>query len=414
MASPVAAGIEALNIYGGVARIAAREIFRGRGLRPDRYDNLLTSARSVALPFEDPVTNAVNAARPLIDALDEAARRRIELVVTATESGLDLSKSLAAYVADHLGLGPSCRFVEVKQACYAGAAGLQLAVAYVASGLSPGAKALVVATDVGLAGAEAGYAEPATGSGAAAMLVGDCPEILSLDLGAFGLHAFEVMDSARPRPDLDIVDVDRSLMSYLTCLSASFADYAERVADVDLVKTFDYLAFHTPFGGMAKAGHRALMREHAAATAVDIDRDYQDRLEPSLRYPGLVGNLFSGSVFLALASLIEHAEPAGPARVGLFAYGSGCSAEFFSGLLGPAAKPALARLRIREHLGERADLSFEEYAQLAEANRGCLSPAQDRVVDLPRLRHLADRASPRRPMLALRGTENYHRVYEWI
>lgn len=408
------AGIEALNVYGGVARIAVGEIFRGRGLRSDRYDNLQMSARSVALPFEDPVTNAVNAARPLVDALDETGRRRIEMVVTATESGLDLSKSLATYVADHLGLGPRCRLIELKQACYAGAAALQLAVAYVASGLSPGAKALVVATDVALVGAEAGYAEPATGSGAVAMLVGDRPEILSLDLGAFGLHAFETMDTARPRPDLDVVDVDRSLLTYLTCLSASFADYRERVADVDLVKTFDFLAFHTPFAGMAKAGHRALMRAHASVTAADIDRDFQYRLEPSLRYPALVGNLFSGSVFLALASLIEHSAPAGPSRVGLFAYGSGCSAEFFSGLVASAAKPALARLRIGEHLAGRAELSFDEYERLAEENRGCLAPVRDRAVDLAGLRNLADRAPLRRPMLALRGVQDYHRVYEWI
>lgn len=414
MTPPTCAGIEALNIYGGVARIAVQEIFRGRGLRPDRYDNLLMTARSVALPFEDPVTNAVNAARPLVDALDEAARRRIEIVVTATESGLDLSKSLATYVADHLGLGPGCRLIELKQACYAGAAALQLAAAYVVSGLSPGAKVLVVATDVALAGAEAGYAEPATGSGAAAMLVGDRPEILSLDLGAFGLHAFEAMDTARPRPDLDVVDVDRSLVAYLTCLSASFADYRKRVADVDLVKTFDLFAFHTPFAGLAKAAHRALMRECAAATAADIDRDFLDRLEPSLRYPALVGNLFSGSVFLALASLIEHSRPAGPSRVGLFAYGSGCSSEFFSGLLDAGAKPALARLRIGEHLAGRAELSFEEYARLAQDNRGCLTPVRDRGVDLDSLRHLADRAPLRRTMLALGGVRDYHRVYEWI
>ena len=88
-------GIDALNVYGGVAQIPAEAVFAGRGLDPGRYGNLMMRHRSVALPFEDPVTHAVNAARPLVEQLDEAQRQRIELVVTATESGLDLSMSVA-------------------------------------------------------------------------------------------------------------------------------------------------------------------------------------------------------------------------------------------------------------------------------------------------------------------------------
>jgi polyketide biosynthesis 3-hydroxy-3-methylglutaryl-CoA synthase-like enzyme PksG len=38
--------------------------------------------RAVQLPFEDPVTLAVNAARPLVDALEPAERDRIELART--------------------------------------------------------------------------------------------------------------------------------------------------------------------------------------------------------------------------------------------------------------------------------------------------------------------------------------------
>ena len=36
--------------------------------------------RSIGLPCEDPVTNAVNAAKPIIDQLSEDQRGRIEIV----------------------------------------------------------------------------------------------------------------------------------------------------------------------------------------------------------------------------------------------------------------------------------------------------------------------------------------------
>ena len=79
------------------------------------------------------------------------------------------------------------------------------------------------------------------------MLVGDDPRVLALDLGAFGCYSYETMDSARPTPQFDIADVDRSLFAYLDCLANSFADYRSRVEGADFLTTFDHIALHTPF-----------------------------------------------------------------------------------------------------------------------------------------------------------------------
>jgi polyketide biosynthesis 3-hydroxy-3-methylglutaryl-CoA synthase-like enzyme PksG len=272
---------------------------------------------------------------------------------------------------------------------------------------------LLIATDVALVDEAAEYAEPATGSGAVAMLLAADPRVLAVDVGAFGAYSFEVLDSARPTPDLDVVDIDRSLVAYLTCLERSFDDYRSRVADVDVTKTFDFLALHTPFAGMARAAHRKLMREFGDATDRAVAEDFAARVAPSLEYPALVGNLFSGSLYLALASLVDHAPIDGTARVGLFSYGSGCSAEFFSGLVGPAAKAALARMRIGAHLAGRAELTFDEYRDLVPEHKRCLVPDRYREVDLARWRPFVERATSPGPLLALRRIDNYHREYEW-
>lgn len=407
-------GIETLNVYGGVARIEAAELFAGRGLDPERFGNLRMVERSVALPFEDPVTNAVNAAAPLLAGLDADELDRIEFLVTATESGIDYSKSVASYVHEHLGLGRRCRLLEVKQACYSATAALRLAAAYAGSGVSPGAKALVIATDMALADERSSYAEPATGTGAVAMVVGDEPRILTLDPGAFGVHAFEVLDTARPGPDHDIADVDRSLLAYLECLTGSFTDYRERVEGVDAAATFDQLAMHTPFAGMVKAAHRKLMREFTDVGAAEIEADFERRLGPSLTYPSKVGNLFSGSLYLALAGLVDTVRPDAALRVGLYSYGSGCSAEFFSGIVDTESAAALRPMDIGARLDARAELSFAEYERMLPENMQCLVPERDRTVDLDAWSGLLDRVPGRGRMLGLAGIRDHHRRYEWI
>ncbi|HEX4954749.1 MAG TPA: hydroxymethylglutaryl-CoA synthase [Thermoanaerobaculia bacterium] len=406
-------GIEALNVYCGVAAIPVRALFEGRGLDLGRLPNLAMRERAIALPCEDPVTNAVNAARPLLAALGPEVLATIEILIVASESGIDLSKSIASYVHEHLGLSRQCRTVEMKQACYSAVAALQLAASYVASGVSPGARVLVIAADVSLVDARAEYAEPAMGTGAAALLVSDRPRVLRLDLGAFGLCSFETMDSARPTPQLDVADVDGSLFAYLDCLSASFADYCRRVEGADFVSTFDFLAFHTPFAGLVKAAHRKMMRELSGASPEAVAADFAGRVEPSLVYPSVVGNLCAGSVFLALASLIETARPERAARVGLFSYGSGCASEFLSGVVGPEAVAALAPLAIGERLAGRVALSFADYGELLAANLCCLVPERERRVELGPSLELLERLGERPELLVLTEIRDFHRKYRW-
>ena len=54
----------------------------------------------------------------------------IEMLLFATESGIDQSKAAGIYVHELLGLPARCRVVELKQACYSGTAALQLALPF--------------------------------------------------------------------------------------------------------------------------------------------------------------------------------------------------------------------------------------------------------------------------------------------
>jgi polyketide biosynthesis 3-hydroxy-3-methylglutaryl-CoA synthase-like enzyme PksG len=414
-------GIEALNVFAGTAFVDVAKLAQHRRLDMGRFENLLMKEKTVALPYEDPITFAVNAAKPLVDALTPEEKDRIEMVITCTESAFDFGKSMSTYCHDLLGLNRNCRLFELKNACYSGVAGLQMAMNFVLSQTSPGAKALVIATDVARFMVEEGgdalsadwsFAEPSSGSGAVAMLVSDRPHVFQADVGANGYYGYEVMDTCRPSPDADAGDTDLSLLSYLNCCENAYLEYQKRVEGADFGSTFNYLAYHTPFGGMVKGAHRNMMRKLAKATPADIEADFQRRVTPGLTHCQRVGNIMGATAALALASTVDTGDFETPKRVGIFSYGSGCCSEFFSGFVRKEGQERVRALRIKELLDKRYELSMDEYDRLLEKSRDLKFGTRNMVPDeafLPQARTALNR-----PTLLLKQIKEFHREYEWV
>lgn len=417
-----AVGIEAMNVFGGTASLDVAQLAEHRRLDTARFNNLLMKEKTVALPHEDPVTFAANAAKPLVDALSEEARDRIEMVITCSESGIDFGKSMSTYIHHYLGLNRNCRLFEIKQACYSGTVGLQMAINFVLAQVSPGAKVLVIATDISrymvVEGGDAltedwSFAEPSGGAGAVALLVGEEPRILDIDVGANGYYGYEVMDTCRPAPDVEAGDADLSLLSYLDCCENAFLEYQKRVGDVDYVGSFKYLAFHTPFGGMVKGAHRTMMRKHARAAPAAIEQDFERRVMPGLVYCQRVGNIMGATLLMSIASTIANGEFASPARIGCFSYGSGCCSEFYSGIVRAQGRADLRKLDIGAHLDRRYLLSMPEYEHLLR-NNSQLKFGTRNVSVRDDIVPGALRSEPGRAQLVLREIKEFHREYEWI
>ncbi len=413
-------GIEMLNIFGGSAYLDVDQLASHRGLDKTRFDNLLMKEKSVALPYEDPVSLGVNAAKPIIDALSDSEKDRIEMLITCTESSFDFGKSMSSYMHDYLGLNRNCRLFEIKSACYSGTTGLQVGINFVLSQVSPGAKALVIATDISrFLVAEGGgvlsegwsFAEPSSGAGAAAMLVSDRPYIFQMDVGANGYYGFEVMDTCRPVADSEAGDSDLSLLSYLDCLQQSFSEYQKRVPDANYLESFSYLAFHTPFGGMIKGAHRTMMRKMLKAKADVIESDFEERVFPGLIYCQRVGNIMGATTALSLVSTIEHGEFYSPKRIGCFSYGSGCCSEFFSGVVTAESQEYLKQFNIADKLNQRYSLSMDEYDALIKESTTVRFGTRNVKLDTGFLE--GARNSSDMPRLFLKEIKEYHRLYEW-
>ncbi|WP_459212150.1 hydroxymethylglutaryl-CoA synthase family protein [Aquimarina rhabdastrellae] len=415
------AGIEAMNVFAGTAFLDVEKLAKHRKLDTSRFKNLLMKEKTVALPYEDPVTFGVNAAKPIIDSLSSEEKDRIELVISCTESSFDFGKSMSTYFHEILGLNRNCRLFELKNACYSGVAGFQMAINFILSQTSPGAKALVIATDVSRFMIEEGgdaltmewsFAEPSGGAGAVAMLVSEKPYVFQVDIGANGYYGYQVMDTCRPTTDGEAGDSDLSLLSYLDCCENAFYEYKKRVPEADYAKTFSYLAFHTPFGGMVKGAHRNLMRKTVKAKTQDIDVDFENRVVPGLIYCQRIGNIMGATAMMSLASTIENGSFNEPQRIGCFSYGSGCCSEFFSGIVNKESQKSIQKFGIKEQFDKRYELQMDEYENLLVGSNAVKFGTRNVTLDtgfIPQARKALKKET-----LFLKEIKEFKREYEWV
>ncbi|SDP37280.1 hydroxymethylglutaryl-CoA synthase family protein [Lentzea jiangxiensis] len=405
-----AVGIEDIGAYFGTAHVEVGELFQARGLEQARLANLLMRRKSVALPCEDIVTMAVNAARPVLDRLGAEGRATIETVVVATESGVDLAKSAAAFALAFLDLPKTCRVFEVKQACHGGAAAFQMAAASLAVSPRRG-RALVIAGDAPIP-VQGSYAEPSQGAGAIAVLLGE-PRLARWHADRYGLWSFDNTDFRRPAVDVDVINVDLSIMSYIDCLIGSYKNYSEHTAS-DFGASFDALAMHTPFPGMVRGAHRTAARRLSGMDAAGIDLDFKKRVSASLEVPAEVGNIYSGCTLMALASSLRHHSTTTGHELGVYSYGGGCSSEFIGLTASADTERTPAAAQLDAALSARTKISVERYDAVLDVARRTLPGTPDADDCLRGVSDLVTTAAHTAgPLLMLGSIKDHHREYLW-
>jgi hydroxymethylglutaryl-CoA synthase len=348
-------GIDAISFYSSHYCIDLKTLAEVRSIDPAKYYvGIGQEKMGIPPPDEDIVTMGASAARPLLEGTDPG---HIDLLLFATESGIDQSKAAGIFVHGLLKLPKRCRVVELKQACYGATAGLQMAAAVCAR--KPGGKALVIGSDV--ARYELGSpGEPTQGCGAVAMVVSAEPRLLALDPEC-GYFTDDVMDFWRPNyRDQAIVDGKYSTRVYLHALEECWKQYAEISG-----RSFGDLhrfCYHLPFTRMAEKAHERLARNCGVHLTPQI---LGGQIGDTLRYNRITGNSYSASLYVGLSSLLDNsAEDLSDRRLGLFSYGSGCVAEFFSGVVQPGYRQHIRAAKHAELLKNRTELSYRQYEDI--------------------------------------------------
>jgi hydroxymethylglutaryl-CoA synthase len=306
---------------------------------------------SVMPPDEDIVTMAANAALPL---LDEQTKSDIHLVLFATESGVDQSKAAGLWVHHLLGLPSSCRVVELKQACYSATCALHLGMSYLHH--HPKEKVLLLASDNARYGLNT-PGEPTQGCGAVAMILSAHPRLVAIEEHQ-GVVADHVMDFWRPNYLSEaVVDGKYSTKVYLSVLLKCWEDYTQKSGHG--FPDHSRFCYHIPFTRMAEKAHERLSRSCASELCV---KSLHDQIHAGLLYSRQLGNAYTASLYIGLASLLEN-DPADLShkRIGFFSYGSGCVGEFFSGIVQPGYQKVLFPDEHTSLLSSRTKLSYEKY-----------------------------------------------------
>jgi hydroxymethylglutaryl-CoA synthase len=345
-------GIDRLSFFTSRHYLDLAILANARGIDVNKfYVGLGQKKMSVPAPCEDTVTLGANAAQ---QALKNIPKDTINTLLFATETGIDQSKAAGIYLKRLLDLPSQVRVVELKQACYSATAALQMAVAMVQR--QPEKKILIVASDISRYGLNT-TGESSQGCGAVAMVISANPSIMAIEPHA-GLYTEDVMDFWRPNyRDEALVEGHYSTKIYLKALEATWQHYQTQ-AKLDF-SDFAYFCFHNPVPRLVEKAYLSLAKLNQSGKTRE---EAHTIMQPALFYGQESGNSYSAALYVSLASLLDGAsEDLTDQRIGMYSYGSGCVAEFFSGIVQPGYKKALDTVFHSALLRDRQALTYQEY-----------------------------------------------------
>lgn len=350
----ISVGIDQISFYSSQYYLDLAELASVRQVDVKKYyQGLGQEKMAVMPPDEDVVTMGADAGLRVLAALDEIEKQSIELLLFATESSIDQSKSAGLFVHSLLRLSSRCRVVELKQACYGATAGLQWACDFLR--IHPNKKVLLIASDVARYGLGT-TGESSQGGGAIAMLLSVNPRILAIEPES-GFYSEDLMDFWRPNyREEALVDGKYSCEVYLRFLQKTWEQYQALSGRV--FGDHRLFCYHVPVPRLVEKAHQHLLKWVKAENTEDPIA----AMAPGLVYSRLVGNCYAAALYVSILSVLENtqADLCG-ARLGLYSYGSGSIAEFFSAVLQKDYQKHLHAQQHQAMLASREALSYEQY-----------------------------------------------------
>ncbi|KAF7532102.1 hypothetical protein G7Z17_g13676 [Cylindrodendrum hubeiense] len=407
-------GIKAIEIYFPSQYVDQVELEKFDGVSAGKYTiGLGQTKMSFCDDREDIYSFALTATANLLKKykIDTSSIGRLEV---GTETMLDKSKSVKSVLMQLFGDNTDVEGIDTINACYGGTNAVFNTVNWIESSAWDGRDGIVIAGDIALYAK--GAARPTGGAGAVALLIGpNAPIVVEPGLrGSYMQHAYDFY-----KPDLTseypYVDGHYSLTCYTKALDAAYRAYNKRDAKqatngttngTDSTKTaldrFDYLAFHAPTCKLVQKSYARLLYHDYLANPdspafADVapelrDMDYEksltdkavektfmaltkkrfvERVNPAIQVATLCGNMYCGSVWGGLASLISLVDNKAleGKRIGLFSYGSGLAASFMSFRINGSVESISNVLDLPNRLEARRAVSPETYDQMCDLRK---------------------------------------------
>ncbi|PTI30946.1 hydroxymethylglutaryl-CoA synthase [Mammaliicoccus vitulinus] len=347
----MAIGIDKLDFYIPNFYVSMDDLAKARQVDPNKFKIGIGQTKMAVNPVsQDIISMGINAAQ---DILSEQDKKDIDMVIVATESGIDHSKAASIEIHSQLNIQPFARCIEIKEACYSATAAIQLAKDFLSN--HPGKKVLVISSDIARYGINSG-GEPTQGAGAVALLLSHNPRILELndDSVAYTNNAYDFWRPTSER--YPVVDGKLSKDAYIESFNTVWNEYSKRTG-YD-VKDFESFCFHVPFTKMGEKAFKTILNENVEDS---IKNRLMDAYQESVLWNRDVGNIYTGSLYLSLISLLQNHTFQPEQKVCLFSYGSGAVGEIYSGSIVEGYEKVLDKEKHLNMLDSREQLSIEEY-----------------------------------------------------
>ncbi|WP_281227549.1 hydroxymethylglutaryl-CoA synthase family protein [Flavobacterium aquiphilum] len=431
-------GIDAIAFDVAKLHLPIKTLAKARNIEPEKLEKGLGLLK-MTLPdlHQDTVVFGANALTKLIQDnninLNEIAR-----IYVGTESGVDSSKPISSYLISLMeqkfgeNTLSECDVVDFTFACIGGVDALQNCLDFVK--LNPTKKAIVVTTDFAKYDLNS-TGEYTQGAGAVAMLITANPRIISFE-NNWGVSTKGVFDFFKPyrtiskqeitgnsnneswfenleseieiHKDQPVFDGQYSNQCYMDRTRDAYFSFKKLINSKDTVyQSWKSIVMHLPY---AFQGRRMLSEIYALDAATPIlsgdenaaeyqtklkeiskSDDYKafvsEKLQPAEIASSIIGNLYTGSIFMGLLSTLAHfydsKKEIADEKFGFLAYGSGSKSKVFEGTIQPEWKSAITNINLFETLDESFEIDFETYEKLhkKEQNQSVQTPKKEWILD---------------------------------
>lgn len=449
-------GIDAIAFDVAKLHLPIKTLALARNIEPEKLEKGLGLLK-MTLPdkHQDTVVFGANALTKLIQdhniQLEDIAR-----IYVGTESAIDSSKPISSFLIalmeQKFGEGnlSQCDVVDFTFACIGGVDALQNCLDFVQ--LNPTKKAIVVTTDFAKYDLNS-TGEYTQGAGAVAMLVTQNPKIIAFE-NHWGVSTKGVFDFFKPyrtiskqqitgnanneswfdnleseidiHKDQPVFDGQYSNQCYMNRTREAYFSF-KKIKNIQetIYNTWTSIVMHLPY---AYQGRRMLSEIYALDALTPIisgnenTLEYQnklkeiskteeyktfviEKLQPAELASSLIGNLYTGSIFMGLLSTLAHfyntKKEISGTKFGFLAYGSGSKSKVFEGTIQPEWKSALANIALFETLENSFEIDFTTYEKLHKKE-------QKQSIQKPKSEWVLDRIESKTPNLI--GA----RYYKWV
>ncbi|MDD2674540.1 MAG: hydroxymethylglutaryl-CoA synthase [Flavobacterium sp.] len=449
-------GIDAISFDVAKIHLPINTLAKARNIEPEKLEKGLGLIK-MTLPdiHQDTVVFGANALTKLISDnninLNEIAR-----IYVGTESAIDSSKPISSFLIALMeqkfgeNTLSECDVVDFTFACIGGVDAMQNCIDFIT--LNPTKKAIVVTTDFAKYDLNS-TGEYTQGAGALAMLITSNPRIIAFEnnwatstKGVFDFFKpfrtisktaitgnttnepwFENLESeVEIHKDQPVFDGQYSNQCYMDRTRDAYFSFKKLKNTTETVyDSWKSIVMHLPYAFQGRRMLSEIYALDASNTIITGDEDtseYQNKLKeiskseaykefvneklmPAEIASSLIGNLYTGSIFMGLLSTLAHfydtEKEISGSKFGFLAYGSGSKSKVFEGTIQKDWKLAMADVNLFETIEKSYEIDFETYNKLHKKE-------QKTSIKTPKTEWLLDRIENEIPNLI--GA----RYYKWV